>query len=307
MNLSKSQRQTQNIQFVAGDGSNRKYFRIFYEDGKSDILMKLAPGDLAKFRYEEYDWICISRELNKAGIRAPRFKYMLKESDSLVIEDYGSLTFEKKIQELLAKSELEKVKVFYEKALQKSQKMSALPRLSESIWTKRAFDLKKYLWEADFFERSVLAPLSRNFSLKYSSKLYQAEAHSLANFLPVFSTHFTHRDYHSRNLMVTDSGELAVIDFQDAQLGALSYDMVSLIYDSYVELEFSFRKNLQEYALNHLAWNSKDRETLERSLLPVVLQRSLKAISSFFPPRIGTKKRTLPKLRSKSFTTLKKL
>ena len=45
-----------------------------------------------------------------------------------------------------------------------------------------------------------------------------------------------HRDYHSRNLMVHD-GRLGVIDFQDARLGPDTYDLVSLLRDSYVELE----------------------------------------------------------------------
>ena len=46
---------------------------------------------------------------------------------------------------------------------------------------------------------------------------------------------FVHRDYHSRNLMIIDANTLGVIDFQDAVTGAITYDLVSLLRDAYVE------------------------------------------------------------------------
>jgi len=48
---------------------------------------------------------------------------------------------------------------------------------------------------------------------------------------------FVHRDFHSRNLMITESNEVGVIDYQDAMSGALLYDLASLLEDSYVEFD----------------------------------------------------------------------
>ncbi|NOQ32552.1 MAG: phosphotransferase, partial [Helicobacteraceae bacterium] len=48
---------------------------------------------------------------------------------------------------------------------------------------------------------------------------------------------FVHRDYHSRNLMIDNNEDIVVIDFQDAREGALTYDLISLLKDVYVELE----------------------------------------------------------------------
>jgi aminoglycoside/choline kinase family phosphotransferase len=48
---------------------------------------------------------------------------------------------------------------------------------------------------------------------------------------------FVHRDYHSRNLMVLENNDLGILDFQDAVLGPMSYDLVSLLKDAYIELE----------------------------------------------------------------------
>jgi aminoglycoside/choline kinase family phosphotransferase len=53
--------------------------------------------------------------------------------------------------------------------------------------------------------------------------------------LPNNQVVFVHRDYHSRNLMLVNSNTLGVIDFQDAVVGAITYDLASLLRDAYVE------------------------------------------------------------------------
>ena len=57
---------------------------------------------------------------------------------------------------------------------------------------------------------------------------------------------FVHRDYHSRNIMISQRGEIGIIDFQDAVLGPITYDLVSLLRDCYIELsELEIRERLQ--------------------------------------------------------------
>ncbi|MCK4974951.1 MAG: phosphotransferase, partial [Sulfurimonas sp.] len=48
---------------------------------------------------------------------------------------------------------------------------------------------------------------------------------------------FVHRDFHSRNIMITPQNEIGVIDYQDAMSGAITYDLVSLLKDCYIEYE----------------------------------------------------------------------
>ena len=55
-----------------------------------------------------------------------------------------------------------------------------------------------------------------------------------------------HRDYHCRNLMVRD-GRLRLIDYQDARMGRHSYDLASLLFDSYLELGEPLRARLLEH------------------------------------------------------------
>jgi hypothetical protein len=60
---------------------------------------------------------------------------------------------------------------------------------------------------------------------------------------------FVHRDYHSRNLMLGQNQEVGVIDFQDAVIGAASYDLVSLLKDCYIEWPVEQRQSWLNYYL----------------------------------------------------------
>jgi aminoglycoside/choline kinase family phosphotransferase len=94
---------------------------------------------------------------------------------------------------------------------------------------------------------------------------------------------FTHRDYHSRNLMVRPD-RLVVLDFQDARLGPFTYDLASLLRDSYVCLSTeeqaaliaTYRKLAKRVDLA-----CPDKETFQRAFSRTGLQRNLKAIGTF--------------------------
>lgn len=95
---------------------------------------------------------------------------------------------------------------------------------------------------------------------------------------------FVHRDYHSRNLMVTDTGNPGILDFQDAVEGPLTYDLVSLLKDCYVQWPaeqvwrwaLSFYNGLAESVRDHL-----DVEQFRRSFDLMGVQRHLKAAGIF--------------------------
>ena len=99
-----------------------------------------------------------------------------------------------------------------------------------------AFDVEKLTWELDFF-------------IKHFLEAYRGVVHAagrratrcarefavLVETLAAEPRVLCHRDYHSRNLMLHD-GQLYIIDFQDARMGPDTYDLVSLLRDSYVDL-----------------------------------------------------------------------
>ena len=94
---------------------------------------------------------------------------------------------------------------------------------------------------------------------------------------------FAHRDYHSRNLMVTGQG-LVMLDFQDARMGPCQYDLASLLQDSYVVLKEEFRIELIELFITlkeKQQGHPIDRSEFHRIFDCMALQRNLKAIGSF--------------------------
>ena len=87
-----------------------------------------------------------------------------------------------------------------------------------------------------------------------------------------------HRDYHSRNLML-HSGSLFIIDFQDARMGPDTYDLVSLLRDSYVDLT---ERELDDLIAYFLALKGgADPGEFRRRFDLMALQRNLKALGTF--------------------------
>src|SRR5439155_14866153 len=87
-----------------------------------------------------------------------------------------------------------------------------------------------------------------------------------------------HRDYHSRNLMLHD-GSLYIIDFQDARLGPDTYDLVSLLRDSYVDISDHQLDDLIAYFL--ALTGMQDEQEFRRRFDVMALQRNLKALGTF--------------------------
>ena len=92
-----------------------------------------------------------------------------------------------------------------------------------------------------------------------------------------------HRDYHSRNLMLK-LGQMRVIDFQDARLGPIQYDLVSLLKDSYVDLDPSIATELIQYYLEKR--NQFENSKISKSHFDEIyeiqsIQRCFKACGSF--------------------------
>jgi hypothetical protein len=91
-----------------------------------------------------------------------------------------------------------------------------------------------------------------------------------------------HRDYHSRNLM-WKAGRLFIIDFQDARMGPDTYDLVSLLRDSYMDIS---DEALEEYlayfrALAGAPSVGPDAAQFRRRFDLMALQRNLKALGTF--------------------------
>ena len=141
-----------------------------------------------------------------------------------------------------------------------------------------AFDVEKLTWELDFFVRHFMEAYRGVTLSPAEGAALRDEWLAIAGELSAEPRVLCHRDYHSRNLMVA-GGRLQVIDFQDARLGPDTYDLVSLLRDSYVELTDSQLEELIAWFRSLTA--QTDAAEFRRRFDLMALQRNLKALGTF--------------------------
>lgn len=227
---------------LKGDASNRSYYRIG-SPPTSYVLMVMAPHSASKSEEltkdqppDELPFINVQRYLKKIGARVPEILRYDQNAGMMVLEDLGDLTFEKALSGGRDRD------LLYQRAVDLLAHLRVqAERLQDPscVAFTRAFDEDLYDWELHHFREWGMEA----WSGKQASGDERAELNrifrGLSQRLAAEPRGFTHRDYQSRNLMLKDR-ELVLIDFQDALQGPRQYDLVSLLRDSYVELDWPF-------------------------------------------------------------------
>ncbi len=265
---------------LAGDASGREYFRVWMEgySPESAVLMNVHHP----FNPVTDDWLVLRSYFAECGVRVPHLYLMEPEQGKLYIEDCGDRLLEHHARNASCEEVLEA----YQSALDLLAiiQVKGTTRLTpKNPAAKRKFDAEKYLWELDFFAEHFLGGLRKK-------TLSETVLAKLREFFTVLITPilkeplwFTHRDYHSRNLLMDHEGYI-VLDFQDARMGPLQYDLASLLFDSYVRLGDAFRDDLFHHyvdALDRATNTAADRRAFYWMFLRVALQRNLKALGTF--------------------------
>jgi len=143
-----------------------------------------------------------------------------------------------------------------------------------------AFDVEKLTWELQFFTKHFLEAYR---GAVLTDRVRAALAHeyaSIAEELASDSPVLCHRDYHSRNLMLHE-GSLHIIDFQDARMGPDTYDLASLLRDSYVDFNDQQVDALIAFFLAQRAAPEEEDRDFHRRFDLMALQRNLKALGTF--------------------------
>ena len=155
-----------------------------------------------------------------------------------------------------------------------------IPASSDAIWCQRSFDRERLAWELKFFRQKYLRAVIDMKLSRGEEEQFVKDCDALADALGNTAHYFVHRDFHSRNIMVYKE-QYAVIDFQDARLGNPCYDLVSLIYDSYVQMSAEERQQITTTTLKEFVAEELMTADEMTTWPAVLLQRQLKAIGSF--------------------------
>lgn len=263
---------------LAGDASSRKYYRIVLDE-KSYVLMVWEPFSA---NVEEYPLLSVLRHFEKHRIHTPQIIASSPQEGLLLQEDLGDLTLERKFWE---NQNQELILPYYKLAIDELIKIHYKASLDKAncYAFKVQFDTEKLLWEMNYANKNLLEDLC---GFKFSSgeaKALQECYLEICKTLDKEEKFISHRDYHSRNIMIK-FGKVRVIDFQDARLGPIQYDLVSLVKDSYVDINENIAKKVLQYYLSERSRIYKpinDLQDFYRIYEIQSIQRCFKACGSF--------------------------
>ncbi len=212
---------------ASADASFRRYLRIARTDGSTLVLMDAPPGleDLGPFLH-------VREAFAACGVRVPVIVHADPAAGFVLLEDFGSTHF-------LAALDARTAPRLYGAAtealvqLQRGTRPGVLPPYDEAL-LRRELELFRDWYCGEH--------LGVSLTERQHKMLDQCFAALIANNLAQPQV-YVHRDYHSRNLMLlgdpAGAGDLGpgILDFQDAVLGPITYDLVSLLRDAYIAWE----------------------------------------------------------------------
>lgn len=274
--------QIREIAPLYGDASYRRYFRVYLSGGGSVIVMKLPEGrssvseEITNYEgtTEELPYINISRYLKSISVDVPDILFHDKERSAIVLEDLGDRLFLNEVESGNNDTRLKWYSIAVEKLA--FLKKSVL-RDDSCIAFKRSFDERLLNWELDHFLEYGIEERTGKSVPPAVKKQFTEITRSISKDIVKMNYIFTHRDYQSRNLMIKD-GRMYLLDFQDALLGPESYDLVSLLRDSYIEISDSILETLIGQYCDMM---SVDMKCLVRDFDLVTIQRKLKDAGRF--------------------------
>tara|TARA_R110002111_G_scaffold37211_8_gene71716 strand:+ start:276 stop:1259 length:984 start_codon:yes stop_codon:yes gene_type:complete len=199
---------------ASSDASFRRYFRVT-SHGESLIVMD------APVQYEDTKpFIKVAQFLSQHQLHVPQILAQEPEQGFLLLTDLGSRPYLDRLNNQSADTlYADAIKALIDIQLCDQQSIN-LP-----VYNRALLQQELQLFPEWFLERhlSISAPksLQNQFELLIDNALEQPQV-------------VVHRDYHSRNLMYSDTNNPGIIDFQDAVIGPISYDLVSLLRDCYI-------------------------------------------------------------------------
>ena len=250
---------------ASADASFRRYFRVTDRCSGQTFIVMDAPPDKEDCR----PFVHITTLLRNANVNAPAIISKDLDRGLLLLADLGDRQYLDYLNE-------DTCNKLYSDAIGALVNMQGIQdhlpeynraRLHDEMALFEPWYLNEHLKvELDSQQKFVLAGI---FDLLIDSALQQPRV-------------FVHRDYHSRNLMLVDQCNPGVIDYQDAVIGPLTYDLVSLFKDCYIEWP---RKRIETWLDEYLSLTSVDipveREQFIRWFDFMGVQRHLKVLGIF--------------------------
>ncbi|WP_038250991.1 aminoglycoside phosphotransferase family protein [Ghiorsea bivora] len=258
------------IHNLAGDASFRRYFRISTAE-ENYVLMDAPPEkeDVTPF-VQIGDWLA------QHQLRVPKIIIRDQHQGFLLLEDFGDVTWS------VYHEKNHVIDPLFTDALEQLHRLQAAPntlKLPCFGTTRMQRECDLYLdWYLPHIHGLTPNPAQRQAFHQVLQPLLK-KIHGL----PQAAVHL---DYHSRNLMVPKNGlPLGIIDFQDAVVGPVTYDLASLLYDCYQDYPETERRHWSKHFFTNLNTKYKEKfqdfEVWHRAVRLTSLQRHIKVLGIF--------------------------
>ncbi|HEC45251.1 MAG TPA: aminoglycoside phosphotransferase, partial [Epsilonproteobacteria bacterium] len=217
------------IEVASADASFRTYYRLSKDD-ETYVLM-----DSSLLLESLIPFVNMNERLESVNVRVPRIIVKNMESGYLILRDFGSRHYLDILDE-------DNYKVLYKKAIDEIVKMQRTDTTNLP-----PYDKDFLLFEMELMEEWYLGKYLDISLTKEQKNIIKTTLDTIADVvLEQPQGVFVHRDFHSRNIMLTPKDDIGIIDFQDARVGAITYDLVSLLKDCYIEWD---KEEVNELAL----------------------------------------------------------
>lgn len=228
---------------ASSDASFRRYFRVDGADHATYIVMDAPPP-----QEDVQPFIQVAALLGETGVSVPQVLAQDTENGFLLLSDLGSTTY-------LHQLTLDTAHTLYLDAIdalvliQAQSRPDVLPEYDRALLSRELqlfpeWYIGKHLGVT--LSAAQQADLNKVFDALLANNLAQPQV-------------YVHRDYHSRNLMILPKGNPGILDFQDAVYGPITYDLVSLLRDAYIQWD-------EEMVLD---WAIRYWERARRAGLPI--------------------------------------
>lgn len=212
----------------------------------------------------------ITDKLQQAKLNVPEIFDCDLAKGFLVITDFGNDLYSRKLND-------ETVYCLYTDALEAIVKMQTKVDCTGLKDFDSFYEDENNLFLDWFLKKHLKIELDST-----SSSQINTEFNKINNILKSIPKTFVHRDYHSRNLLITDLNNPGIIDYQDAVMGPVTYDLVSLLKDCYVTWNDGLVEDMLESFFTRMKSDTINNISDFRYWFEITgLQRHIKAIGIF--------------------------
>lgn len=257
----------QPLQALAGDASFRRYFRV-QQQGVTYIAVDAPPE-----RENCQAFINIANVLRAKGLNTPEIIASDLQQGFMLLSDFGDRLF---LQTLNA-TNAERLYGLALDALAILQSCESSSTLTIPPFTAEFMYQELQLFKEWFLCKHLSLVLTQQQEIMLT-EFFQFLAKTAASQTQVFM----HRDFHAANLMLLPNDSVGILDFQDAFMGPVTYDLVSLLRDCYIAWPDTFvRQQALQYKARLPALTSVSDEAFLRWFDLMGVQRHLKALLTF--------------------------